>query len=80
MRVEYADAVNKVLTVVQRVEGRQQVNGFREKQDAEKEELRQLLGGVDVAKIMSDPSALQEALKNPALINFALKKFAKELI
>lgn len=80
MRVEYADAVQKVLTVVQRVEGRYQVQDFRTKADAEKEEIKAILGGVDLTKLMQDPNALQEALKNPALINFALKKFGKELI
>lgn len=80
MRVEYADAVQKVLTVVQRVEGKYQMQDFRNKAEAEKAELKEILGGVDIAALMQNPQALQEALKNPALINFALKKFGKELI
>jgi len=80
MRVSYADAIQKVIDVLDRVENRYQQRDYRSKQELEKEELRQILGGVDVQKIMSDPSALQEALKNPQLIAFALKKFGKELI
>ena len=80
MQVEYADAINKVLTVVQRVEGRQYTNSFRDKAQEERDELKQILGTVDIPALMKDPDALKTALANPALINFALKKFAKEMM
>ena len=80
MRVSYADAISKVLAVIERIEGRYQVKNWRDNQETEKAELREILGQVDIPSLMRDPAKLSEALKNPALINFALKKFAKEMI
>jgi hypothetical protein len=80
MRVSYEDSITKVLAVVQRVENRYQQASWQEKQRGEKDELREILGGVDIAAIMKDPDALKTALQNPQLIQFALKKFAKDLI
>jgi len=80
MRGEYLASQDRVQEAIKKMLARTGAREYMAEQAQEKDELREILGGVDVASILKDPNALQAALSNPAVINFALKKFGKELI
>ena len=80
MRAEYLANLDKVMDAIQKMQARYGSRDYQDQKAAEKNELQNILGTVDIPSLLKDPDALKTALANPALINFALKKFAKEMI
>jgi len=80
MRNEYLASQDKVTEAVNKMLCRAGARDYQAQQAAERDELKNILGNVDIAALFKDPEGMKAALSNPALIQFALKKFGKELI